>query len=332
MDTDLKDLNPTTRPSRTLPVIAWGVLAYTVPVILWGAYVRATGSGAGCGDHWPLCNGVVVPRDVSVQTAIEFTHRLTSGLALLGTVLLMWAAIRYAAKGSGVRRGAAWSLFFMVMEAVIGAGLVLFQLVADNPSMVRAWAMGAHLVNTFLLLGALLHTALRASGAPAPRLRNQGAVAWTFWASLAGMCLLGVSGGIAALGDTIFPPQSLAHASEQHFSENSPLLLQLRLYHPLIAIAVGLMVVAAAWTASALRPSADQRRWAVIVSALYAAQIVAGLVNVVLLAPVWMQLVHLLMADLIWLAVVRAGMMALAAQPAAAPAAEPVPAPQITNY
>ncbi len=306
-----------------LSKLAWTVLAYTVLVILWGAYVRATGSGAGCGDHWPLCNGDVLPREPSVQTVIEFTHRLTSGLALLGTVALLWAALRGTQKGHPARQGALWSLVFMVLEAVIGAGLVLFQLVADDPSMARAWAMGAHLVNTFLLLGALLYTCLVASGEPAPKLRGQGAVGTTFWVALVGMCLLGVSGGIAALGDTLFRPESLAHASEQHFAEGSPLLLQLRLFHPLIAIVVGLLVVAAAWTASAQRPSPEQKKWAVVVTALYGAQILAGLVNVVLLAPVWMQLFHLLLADLIWLAVVRAGMLAFRARPAPAEVSAP---------
>ncbi len=41
---------------------AWGVLLWNVLVALWGAYVRATGSGAGCGSHWPTCNGEILPR------------------------------------------------------------------------------------------------------------------------------------------------------------------------------------------------------------------------------------------------------------------------------
>ena len=71
---------------------AWGVLAINIVVILWGAFVRASGSGAGCGSHWPLCNGEVVPVAVQVQTVIEFTHRVTSGTAFLLVIgLLVWA-------------------------------------------------------------------------------------------------------------------------------------------------------------------------------------------------------------------------------------------------
>jgi len=51
---------------------AWGVLAYSILVILWGAYVRISFSGDGCGDHWPLCHGEVIPTAPSVKTLIEF--------------------------------------------------------------------------------------------------------------------------------------------------------------------------------------------------------------------------------------------------------------------
>jgi len=78
-------------PSPALRRFAWGVLAYFIAVILWGTLVRATGSGAGCGNHWPLCNGVVIQHSASVNTMIEFTHRLTSGLSFFAVVgLLAW--------------------------------------------------------------------------------------------------------------------------------------------------------------------------------------------------------------------------------------------------
>src|SRR5918999_5260767 len=134
---------------------AWFVLGYNVAVILWGAYVRATGSGAGCGSHWPLCNGEVLPRAPSVATLIEFSHRLTSGLALIAVVILLVWTRRATAPGHPARRGATWSLFFMLTEAAVGAGLVLFQLVADNASMARAMFMAVYLPNKFILLGCL---------------------------------------------------------------------------------------------------------------------------------------------------------------------------------
>ena len=58
---------------RPFTRFAWAVLAANLAVVAWGAFVRATGSGAGCGQHWPPCNGAVVPRSPTAETAIEFS-------------------------------------------------------------------------------------------------------------------------------------------------------------------------------------------------------------------------------------------------------------------
>src|SRR5262249_24948503 len=80
---------------RSLARFAWLLVVYNIAVILWGAYVRATGSGAGCGSHWPLCNGEIVPRAAQAQTLIEFTHRITSGISLLlVAILAVWTWMR----------------------------------------------------------------------------------------------------------------------------------------------------------------------------------------------------------------------------------------------
>ena len=111
---------------------AWAVLAYNVGVVLWGADVRATGSGAGCGNHWPLCGNVVIPQSPALATMIEFSHRVTSGLTLVFVAgLLLWAWRAYP-KGHAVRLGAGLAVGFTITEALVGAGLVLFQLVAQN--------------------------------------------------------------------------------------------------------------------------------------------------------------------------------------------------------
>src|SRR5687767_3844464 len=152
---------------RRLQSLAWVTLVYNVAVVLWGAYVRATGSGAGCGSHWPLCNGVVVPRDARIETLIEFTHRITSGIALIAVIVLAVWAYRSFPKGHRVRSAAMLSLALTVVEALLGAGLVLFELVTDNASGLRAFSMIAHLLNTFVLIGVLTITAWWSSGGPA---------------------------------------------------------------------------------------------------------------------------------------------------------------------
>src|SRR5262245_33421875 len=191
--------------SVRLARFAWGVVAYNVAVILWGAYVRATGSGAGCGAHWPLCDGAIVPRAPDLAMLIEYSHRITSGMALLAVVgLLVWTR-RALPAGHPARRGAALSMFFMLTEAGVGAGLVLFQLVADNASMARALFMAVHLANTFLLLGSLTLTAHWTSGGEDVSLRARPGLTTALLAISAGVLLVSVSGAVAALGDTLFP-------------------------------------------------------------------------------------------------------------------------------
>src|SRR5579883_1779126 len=151
---------------------AWGVLWFNIAVILWGGVVRATGSGAGCGDHWPLCNGQVVPRSPQIETLIELAHRATSGLALVGVLGLVIGAFRWFPKKSPVRRGAVLSAVFVLMEAIIGAGLVLLKLVAKDASLLRGAYLSVHLVNTLILVAVLALTAWWASGRPDLRLRG----------------------------------------------------------------------------------------------------------------------------------------------------------------
>lgn len=291
---------------------AWGVLAYNLLVILWGAFVRATGSGAGCGAHWPLCNGVVIPRPEQVATMVEFAHRLTSGLALLSAVaLVVWARRAYPA-GHLVRKGANYSLIFMITEALLGAGLVLFKWVAMDASLARAISMALHLVNTFLLVGALALTAWWASGGAAVRLRGQGALGAALVAGLASLIVLGMSGAVIALGDTLFFAHSAAGTPAEALPWLVSAIVSIRMIHPIVAIVVGAYLVAVAWYASAARPAQATRVLAAGLTAIYLMQLGAGTINVALQVPVWMQLIHLLLADLVWIMAVLLTASALA--------------------
>lgn len=302
----------------------WITLAYNIAVILWGAAVRATGSGAGCGSHWPLCNGEIVPRAPRIETIIELSHRLTSGIALLLVIGLLVGAFRLRPRGHAVRKAAVWSMILMLTEAAVGAGLVLFELVADNQSMARALFMATHLANTFFLLAAMTLAAHFASGGAPFRLRGQGSLGVASVLATVGLILAGVSGAVAALGDTLFPATSLAQALEQDLSPTAHLLIRLRIAHPVISVAAGL---AALWLAMQLAkrrlgPETSRRaRW---VMAFVFIQLTAGAVNVLLLAPIWMQIVHLLLADLLWIGFVlmsASGLAALSGEEVEAPAA-----------
>lgn len=302
----------------------WVVLAFTLAVIVWGAFVRATGSGAGCGSHWPMCNGQVIPRAPESATIIEFTHRATSGLAfLLVLAQLVWA-LRAFPRGHRVRRAAAAAMFFMVTEALVGAGLVLFEMVAYNPSLGRAYWMSAHLVNTFALVACLTLVIWAAEPARPSSAAGRGARV-AIGIALAGTLLVAASGSVAALGNTLFPSATLAEGIAQDFSPTAHLYLRLRVWHPVLALTLGIFILLLTAGLAARASDRSSRHTAVFVAVVVLVQLAAGLANLLLLAPVAMQLVHLLIADALWIGLVRLaapvlwqGRTAVAAAPVAA--------------
>lgn len=294
---------------------AWFVLAYNLLVIGWGAYVRASRSGDGCGSHWPLCNGEVLPIGGTTKTLIEFSHRITSGLALISMIVLAVWAWRAFSRGHLIRRVASLGLFFMLTEAAIGAGIVLFEYVAENKSMARAYWMSAHLINTFLLVAMIALTAWAGSIGEPPQVRDhdsgQGWMRWLLAASILGTLILGVSGAVTALGGTLFPVNSLAEGLKQDLSPTAHILIRLRFFHPFIALGVGALLIVTAGMARAQRLSEWTRIFSNTLIGLVLLQLLAGLVNLLLHAPNWLQIVHLLLSDLLWIALVLLAFSAL---------------------
>ncbi len=276
---------------------AWFTLLFCLAVILWGAFVRASGSGAGCGSHWPLCDGEVIPRAPDLQKAIEYTHRLSSGLSLLFVLGLFVATFRMFPPGFQ-RKAAGYALVAILLEALIGAGLVLFALVGVDRSAYRAFSISLHLVNTLFLLAALTITALAPSEAR-PRWRWPAPDKAWVRGLLFGFALLGAMGALTALGDTLFPVGSVSEGWQRKFEEGRHFLERIRIFHPLLAVTwVGCLWL---WTATLVEKLPELRRLAQFTLGLAATNIGLGLLNVILLAPIWMQIVHLLVADLLWI-------------------------------
>lgn len=280
---------------------SWGVLVYNILVILFGAYVRASGSGAGCGAHWPLCNGVVIPRPQRIETIIEFTHRITSGFTLILVILLVVWAWRSFPKGSRIRTSSMLALFFTITEALVGAGLVLFELVEHNTSVARAISMMVHLVNTFLLVASIAVTAWWSSTGAPRRLNYHGLTGTLLVIGALAILVLGASGAVTALGDTLYPSSSLSEGLRSDFSETAHWMTRLRILHPGIAVSVGLyLALVTLWVRrKAIDPRLEDITLGLFV--LYGLQVVLGLINVALLAPIWMQIVHLLFSNLVWI-------------------------------
>lgn len=281
----------------SLAKAAWSVLALSVLTIIGGAVVRATGSGAGCGPSWPSCQGEVVPGFDETATIIEFSHRALSGLSLISVIVLAIVVFLRHDRGAGPRRFAFWSVVAILGEAAIGAWLVLAELVADDDSVARAVSVPLHLVNTFLLLGALTMLAwTMTTGRPTVW---QGPHRRPLVIGGIGLVLMGATGAITSLAGTLFPADSLAEGlaadlSTEHF------LTTLRVVHPFLAVGVGWYVI---WFASRVR----EMRSARTVSMLVVAQFVFGVLNIVFLSSLWLPLTHLLIADLLWIAWVVLG-------------------------
>ena len=366
--------------NRLLARFAWFAVFYNVLVIVWGALVRASGSGAGCGNHWPLCNGQVIPVSPGFHTIIELTHRMmTGGSVLVVSALLVWTFCT-AAKGwktlyklagitlltsitvsllvrvfllvEGPQQNnlaiiapgvsilisltiwifvvwnfdmrskanaacgfAVTSMLLLLNEAFLGALLVKLGYVTGNDSTGRIVVLSIHLSNTLLLMAALTLTArfLSPAQGDAPHrwagLQRAPGFGWVV-AGLAATIGVGVSGSMAALGDTLFPASSLQAAFAQDFAANSPLLLRLRLVHPACALVTAAFVL---WLIARSHqigphklPTQEPYRTFLghLLLALLVLQFALGIADVLLLTPAWMQLLHLFGADLYWVTLV----------------------------
>lgn len=290
---------------------AWFVVAYNVAVILWGAYVRATGSGAGCGNHWPLCNGEVLPTSAQTKTLIEFTHRVTSGLSLmLVLVLLIWCW-RRTSKGDRSRYSAAAAAILLFNEAILGAMLVIFDHVGLDRSASRAVFLCLHFGNTLLLVAALTLTAKwLSSGREGFRLAGARHERAVIMVGLLCVAVTGMTGSLAALGDTIFPTTTLRASIAQDLSSGSHMLLRLRLLHPIVAAVAFFYIL---WMVQKLSRNRDEAPGALpFLTATLLTQIGLGVLNVLLLAPVWLQITHLFVAEVFWILLVIASESVLA--------------------
>jgi heme A synthase len=289
---------------------AWFVLAYNLVVILWGVFLRASKSGDGCGQHWLTCHGEVIPSAPELKTVIEFSHRITSaldGFIVIG--LLVWAFLRWKkGKTDTNRRILKTSIavfVFVVVEGLLGAGLVLTGNTAENLTAARPFWAAGHLITTLILLTFLTLTAWFASGGKAFSFKIAPKIKMFLAIGAFGFLLIGLSGSIAALSNLLFPSQTIAEGITKDFSATSNILLRLRISHPILSILASVyMVFLAGWLRKESGNSETVVRWSNVLSILILVQIGFGALTLLTLAPIVMQVGHLLLADLVWIAFV----------------------------
>ncbi len=297
---------------------AWFVLAYNLIVIIWGVFLRASKSGDGCGQHWLTCHGEVVPSAPQLKTIIEFSHRITStldGLIVIG--LLVWAFLFWRARKSDqsklVLKMAIGSFIFVIVEGALGAGLVLTGNTAENLTAARPFWMAGHLITTLILLTFLTLTARFASGGKSFNFKAPPKILWLLGIAVFGILLIGMSGSVAALSSMIFPSETLTEGFAKDFSATSNILLRLRVSHPIFSITVGVyLLFLAGWIKNKFAESVQISRWANVLSGLVLIQFLSGAITLLTLAPIVMQIVHLFLADAVWISFVlmAAGVLA----------------------
>ncbi|MBI2688769.1 MAG: COX15/CtaA family protein [Acidobacteria bacterium] len=289
---------------HTFSRLAWWFVAYLIAVILFGAWVRIAGAGAGCGNHWPLCDGEVLPTAPQTKKLIEFTHRVTSGLCGVFGLAFVYAAWRM--RDRVLLRAALATLLFVLLEGFIGAVLVKKELVANDASMSRAVVIGLHLVNTMLLVAAATLMAWRAAPfVVASKIVSRGLLA----AAIGVLVVTNMAGAVTALGDTLFPIQPMLDGAlfgrvRDDLTSGEHFLVRLRVIHPFVAF------FAAAFLSGVIASIKRQfpgdpamrtlLRWPLLLVGL---QVIIGFSNIALAAPGWMQIVHLLMAQVLWVSV-----------------------------
>ena len=289
---------------------AWFVLGYNVVVILWGVFLRASKSGDGCGQHWLTCHGEVIPSAPEMKTVIEFSHRLTSSLAgIFIIILLVWTFLiwfyRKSERKNYLLKTAIASFVFVVIEGLLGAGLVLTGNTAESLTPARPFWMAAHLVNTLILLAFLTLTAWFASGGKPFSFKNNPKASLFLAIAVLGIFFVGMTGSVAALSSMLFPSETLAEGISKDFSETSNILLRLRVSHPIVSIMTSVFLIfLAGWLKAQAKENFWVARWSNLLTILILIQIAFGALTLLTLAPILMQLGHLLLADAVWISFV----------------------------
>ena len=267
-------------------------LLLSIASILAGAFVRATGSGDGCGATWPTCKGKIIPALSDTSELIEFSHRSVSGVLLVVTLIIV-AKTRKFQKESLVRTVTNYLTFFVIFEALIGAVIVIFEWVGLNSSLPRIIAVPIHLVNTFGLLGsyAILYKILQDD---LQNIKNMFNKNFLLISSL--FLLSGATGSITALADVLFPSASFVEGFLADFDRTSEVLTRLRILHPIISSTLSIVLYVYA--------TGIRKKYNVSVKPLQILILIAvflGVINVLSNIVLPLSILHLAIADFLWI-------------------------------
>ena len=275
-----------------LSSLATAGLTTSILSILAGAIVRATGSGDGCGASWPTCNGRVIPSLETSSEIIEFSHRSISGVLLIVTLLLF---VKSKDPDTPLlhKKLINYLTFFVLLEAAIGAVIVIYEWVGLNSSLPRIIAVPLHLVNTFALLGfyTLIFYLLRESENKLSNFFDKRIkIAFVLF------FLTGATGSITALADVLFPSASFVEGFIEDFDSTSEVLTRLRILHPFVSTILSIFLFS--------ESNRFKKEFAIdtsTIKVLIIVGVILGVLNVVSNIILPLSILHLLLADLLWI-------------------------------
>jgi len=302
----LIDTNPPDR-IRSLRRLAWAGSGFALGLIVLGGIVRITGSGMGCGEHWPRCNGEWFP-PLDLPTLIESSHRWAAALVSVLVFAVAAVALRRHRSEPALRNPALLAAVLLVVQVLLGAVTVKLVL--------PPWVVITHFANAMLLLAALLVVALRASPrAPAPLASEDrhdahrlvlATAALGFVVILFGAQVANFDAGLLCLGFPLCNGSALPPEGD---------LAVLHWTHRVLAF--GFLGVLGVLVARVSRDAAAERRnggtaegvgrlrrgaWIVLGTTLVQVGVAAAMV--LHLLPTGLRALHLLVGSLIWAALV----------------------------
>jgi cytochrome c oxidase assembly protein subunit 15 len=239
------------------------------------------------------------------KTLTEYLHRLTSGFYGIFVLSLWLWNFKLFPKKTAARQASTAVLVLMILEALLGAALVLKGLVGENATIFRLVVMTCHQMNSLLLTGSTVVLALVSRPQLEPETLH---IQWRnlfsnakFWMTF---MVIPATGAWAALANTLFPSQNLQEGILKDLTPDVPWILRLRIVHPVLALTIGFYLVFRFYKKS-FDSEGDVSNANLILAGVLSVALIFGMLTLLALSPVWMKLVHLTLAQVVWISIVN---------------------------
>lgn len=281
-----------------LKVLAPAATVAIYALIVLGFVVRITGSGMGCGDDWPLCNGRLIPNLSDWTTVLEWSHRLAAlavsllVFGFLGAAVLSRREQQAAPTGRDFTKVSLLAASLLVVQVFLGAVTVWLELPAASVIL--------HLAAALALLATLVVASLAAWSAGAHAGSSQSSTLRVYTAGALGALTL-LLGGFTANLDAGVACRGFPLCNGELWPSSSPSAV-VHWIHRLAAYAFVVSVTSLSFRA--FRERSNDRPAVATVAALTLLQVVVAVVMVTGPFALWWRSLHAALGTGIWVALV----------------------------